>query len=233
VPQETVRPRSPIDSHPGEYPTPGNGFTRELMPASFIPYNHLPCPTESQWGRQHGVHYPYPQGHWARGHHEYRPYSGTGNIQSNHMYSPTANYTDGYPYPLYRDGSHHIDFAINPAGMAPLYPGYPSGMGFPAAMPVLREGAILGSSPSNTLPPKYDTPGPHQDVWRPDGHPAQGDKVRTSVIVSEQPAEKFCGETLEWRGKKNEHSHRFTAAILSLLVLSTMFWFLVRYLLYP
>ena len=150
------------------------------------------------------------------------------------MYSPTANYDDGYPYPLYRDGSHHIDFAINgrysqPAGMVPLpYPGYPNVMGFPPAMPVLLEGAILGSNPSNTLPPKYDTPGPHQDVWGQDGHDAQGDKVRTSVIVSEKPAEKSCGEALEWRGKKIEHSHRFTAAFLSLLVLSAMFWFFVR-----
>jgi hypothetical protein len=98
-------------------------------------------------------------------------------------------------------------------------------MGFTPAMPVLREGTVLGSIPSNTLPPQYNTPGPDQDIWRQDGH---GDKVRTSVIVSEKPAEFFCGEALEWRGKKVEHSHRFTAAFLSLLVLSVMFWFFVR-----
>jgi hypothetical protein len=233
LPQEPVRPRPHNNSynpHLGEYPTSGNGFT-QLMPASFNPYNPLPQPIDSQWAQPQGVHYSHLQGPWARGRHEYRPCSGTGNAQPNQMYSPpTVVYGDGYADPSYRAGSHYIDFATNgrfpqSVGTAPsLYPGYPNGMGFPPALPVLREGTILGSTPPNTLPPQYDTP----SLWGQDGRDAQGDKVRTSVIVSEKHPDKFCGEALEGRGKKVERSHRFTAAFLSLLVLSVIFWFLVR-----
>jgi len=168
---------------------------------------------------------PHPHGTWSPGLH-----GGIANVPTSQLYSPQTTYNEVYTDSTSIFGSRYIDFTgadtlpIH-AETAPLPPSVhsdgPSPMVFSprAAMPPKDTTSL------NPLLPQYNSPRRYED-WK---EHSPGDKVRTCVIVSDMPAEKnLCVETPDQHGRRVTRSHRFTVAVLILLVLSVAFWFCVR-----